>query len=643
MLLMLFRNSLREAAKGSARVDSFFLPIANSSSAETEIGLDEESDSADEVESKEEFKSRVKDAIIDLSKFAVPVISSTSEQQKLGVAEMGKYEGAYHYLYALINTDMKKMAASKFASDIVYKQKSTWYRARKIRQHAKEYLETRRISLGAQGKHAKRVSVLDDEDIKQQILEWFRSQPRAKRSIAGLSVHLKEVILPKAIGSSLLSDELEIEGSAIKPLSTDCLRRKLISWGFHFKHLGKVVYFDGHEREDVLTYRNAWSKCMMEYYQYSEKYDNVTPSLVSYPQLPEGVKQHVFVTHDESTFYANDYQKYAWVEDGESYCLPKSEGRSIMISEFQCPCHGTMRGYVGDQYKTSRVVFYPGAQYEGYWKKYEVIESRLHKNKKYKKYFIGLRGILQQRSMYRNEAERYSLKRSCNNVAAADSRCCTIHIMERQPDFANQKSALEEIVEGSGHKFELYPKYHCECNWIERYWEAAKKEARRECDYSFQSLNRKINSFLDSVCPPEDDVPEKIRRYFHKSFAYINAYSLGHDAEHAFEIVKQFSKLHKSHQFSSIKNLRNSIDFRDLEDFRCFKSYKGYKGYDGYEGVMMGIRVIEALIALRALGALKTSKTSEILNNSMMSETFLLSPYPFYYAYTVYDDNCLSN
>ncbi|OAD72007.1 hypothetical protein PHYBLDRAFT_68717 [Phycomyces blakesleeanus NRRL 1555(-)] len=144
----------------------FFLPITNSSSAETEIELDEESDSADEVESKEEFKSRVKDAIIDLSKFAVSVISLTSEQQKLGVAEIGKYKEAYHYLYALINMDMKKMTASKFVSDIVYKQKSAWYRAHKICQHAKKYLETRRISLGTQGKHAKRVSVLDNEDIK---------------------------------------------------------------------------------------------------------------------------------------------------------------------------------------------------------------------------------------------------------------------------------------------------------------------------------------------------------------------------------------------------------------------------------------------------------------------------------------------
>lgn len=106
---------------------------------------------------------------------------------------------------------------------------------------------------------------------------------------------------------------------------------------------------------------------------------------------------------------------------------------------------------------------------------------------------------------------------------------------------------LEEIVVDNGFIFELYPKYHCECNWIERYWGAAKKEARRECDYSFQSLNNNINSFLDSVSP-ENEEPLKIRRYFNKSFAYINAYNQGHNVEQTFEIVKQFSKIHKSHR-----------------------------------------------------------------------------------------------
>lgn len=106
----------------------------------------------------------------------------------------------------------------------------------------------------------------------------------------------------------------------------------------------------------------------MKYYEYSEKYDSLDVSKTVPPQLNDGNIQHVFVTHDESTFYANDYQKYAWVENDESYCLPKSQGRSLMVSEFQCPCHGTMRGYVNGKYLTSRVIFYAGAQYQGYWK-----------------------------------------------------------------------------------------------------------------------------------------------------------------------------------------------------------------------------------------------------------------------------------
>lgn len=129
-----------------------------------------------------------------------------------------------------------------------------------------------------------------------------------------------------------------------------------------------------------------------------------------------------------------------------------------------------------------------------------------------------------------------------------DRRCCAVHLLASEPDFVNQKSILEEIITDNGFIFELYPKYHCECNWIERYWGAAKKEARRECDYySFQSLDRNINAFLDSVSPPDEE-PLKIRRYFNKSFSYISAYNKGHDVREAFDIVKQFSKAHKSHR-----------------------------------------------------------------------------------------------
>jgi hypothetical protein len=40
---------------------------------------------------------------------------------------------------------------------------------------------------------------------------------------------------------------------------------------------------------------------------------------------------------------------------------------------------------------------------------------------------------------------------------------------ETAEDFTNQKSILTERVTAAGFIFELYLKYHCECNWIERY------------------------------------------------------------------------------------------------------------------------------------------------------------------------------
>jgi hypothetical protein len=69
---------------------------------------------------------------------------------------------------------LKKVTASKLACDWVFKQNSTIYKARKIREYVQEYLQSNSITRGAQGKHSKRVSVLDDEDIKKKVVEWFR-------------------------------------------------------------------------------------------------------------------------------------------------------------------------------------------------------------------------------------------------------------------------------------------------------------------------------------------------------------------------------------------------------------------------------------------------------------------------------------
>lgn len=77
--------------------------------------------------------------------------------------------------------------------------------------------------------------------------------------------------------------------------------------------------------------------------------------------------------------------------------------------------------------------------------------------------------------------------------------CCLRHIAKRLPDFVGQTTALQEAIQKSGHLMELYPKFHCETNWIERYWSACKRIARRKCTYSFKDLKSNLESYMDEV------------------------------------------------------------------------------------------------------------------------------------------------
>ncbi|CAG8835251.1 25381_t:CDS:1, partial [Gigaspora margarita] len=42
------------------------------------------------------------------------------------------------------------------------------------------------------------------------------------------------------------------------------------------------------------------------------------------------------------------------------------------------------------------------------------------------------------------------------------------------PDFLKQITSIAKTVEAARHIFELYPKFHCEYNFIEHFWSAAK-------------------------------------------------------------------------------------------------------------------------------------------------------------------------
>ncbi|KAG0771949.1 hypothetical protein G6F22_016081 [Rhizopus arrhizus] len=111
---------------------------------------------------------------------------------------------------------------------------------------------------------------------------------------------------------------------------------------------------------------------MLEYMEKMDFYSGETEEDVLEPNaLPEGERKCVFVTHDESTFYANDGKNDMWLADGENYIRKKGPGLSIMVSEFQCPCHGTMK----IQKWSSRKLFKAGTARDGWWTSKHMVEQ----------------------------------------------------------------------------------------------------------------------------------------------------------------------------------------------------------------------------------------------------------------------------
>ena len=70
---------------------------------------------------------------------------------------------------------------------------------------------------------------------------------------------------------------------------------------------------------------------------------------------------------------------------------------------------------------------------------------------------------------------RAGLHLKCKNGCELEAtNCCAVTIMASQPDFIEQKCRLEEVIIAMGHKVIFYPKFHCELNYIENFWGAAK-------------------------------------------------------------------------------------------------------------------------------------------------------------------------
>ena len=137
-------------------------------------------------------------------------------------------------------------------------------------------------------------------------------------------------------------------------ICVETARRWLHHLGFDICNHQKGVFFDGHEREDVVAYRSEFLEKLAKLDETTITPDQASPSVVDEEQ------RHMRVVHDESTFYANADQTRFW-NDGHSQVLrQKSLGSSIMVSDFLVEGNG----YLKDENASARL--YLETQKDGY-------------------------------------------------------------------------------------------------------------------------------------------------------------------------------------------------------------------------------------------------------------------------------------
>ena len=171
-----------------------------------------------------------------------------------------------------------------------------------------ERLELELVS--GRGKHPKWESLMADENFRKEAREYVLENGYVKGKP---NMTLLEFV-------SWLKEHKKVE------VCTSTASLWLHDMGFTHKQFSKGVYFDGHERDDVIKDRKVYLETLASYSHTMWSSHSPAPNPACRPIIR--------VYHDESTFYANADQSFHWTDGSKQVLKQKSLGQAIMVSDF---------------------------------------------------------------------------------------------------------------------------------------------------------------------------------------------------------------------------------------------------------------------------------------------------------------------
>lgn len=160
------------------------------------------------------------------------------------------------------------------------------------------------------GKHPKWISLISGESLRSDLRKFIAESGYVK---GRPNLTLKDVV-------SWLKDTRDVD------VCTSTVSLWLHEMGFSYQQFSKGVYFDGHERDDVVAGSRAYLATLQSYESRMWTYNTPAPD--------PAIRPLIRIFHDESTFYANADQSFHWTDGKKQVLKQKSLGQAIMVSDF---------------------------------------------------------------------------------------------------------------------------------------------------------------------------------------------------------------------------------------------------------------------------------------------------------------------
>ncbi|KAF8543086.1 hypothetical protein BDD12DRAFT_933621 [Trichophaea hybrida] len=206
------------------------------------------------------------------------------------------------------------------------------YFARQVVSWEIEWMFARSVPEEKRGCFSKTRSWFNDEGVQNAVRIWLQDQREEDITAYTLAKTIGEYLDSKR-AIPVLENIFQF-GAGGNRVRARTARRWLKKMGLVHGRYTKGVYVDGHERTDVVEYRTKvfiplWKRYQDRFVIFKEDGSWKIPH-----DLPEGEKPIVLITHDESTFNANDGKQKGWMRKGHQLLQQKNKGRGIMVSGF---------------------------------------------------------------------------------------------------------------------------------------------------------------------------------------------------------------------------------------------------------------------------------------------------------------------